>query len=330
MQRGGCSIYYKNNMIATRRKDLEINVTEQSFEIVALEITRTKHKKNIICICIYRSPRYGTYWTNFIDYFYGLCDKIDFNKNEVIMGGDWNINLLTDNPKRKQLLEILDIFNLQPIPNNQITHENSCIDFFVGNKEGTGEVRTVPKLSNHLGIELKLPTIEPCNEINKNEKIKFTKSNLCTFRQCCTATDWTSVYKIYGANDKCKELCKMINKSYEQSLEIKIVKPGKKRNEWITDEVRNSSAKKRMFHQNYKTNPINANLIRYKTHCINHKKLVKETKKKFEIHEYNKCENDQKLIWRLVNKKRGKIQEKIDIKIASEEREIISKKGYFL
>ena len=86
---GGVVMYVNSNL--DHSKIDELSKTEDDFESLRIEIKNNK-KKNIICGCIYRHP--NTNSVQFIEYIESTLSKIDRNKYEVFLMGDFNIDLL--------------------------------------------------------------------------------------------------------------------------------------------------------------------------------------------------------------------------------------------
>ena len=88
--KGGTGIYIKKNYDSILREDLNIS-TQNGFESTWIEI-KNKRSKNIICGCVYRHPKADM--GEFIEYLDKCLSKIDNEKKEVFIAGDFNIDLL--------------------------------------------------------------------------------------------------------------------------------------------------------------------------------------------------------------------------------------------
>ena len=85
----GAAIYVKNKLDHFRKVDL--SVIEDDFESLWIEIKSNKGK-NIMCGCIYRHPNRNS--NNFLEYIENTLSKIDNNKYQIFIMGDYNIDLL--------------------------------------------------------------------------------------------------------------------------------------------------------------------------------------------------------------------------------------------
>ena len=87
---GGVAIYVNNKLDHFRKDDL--SVIEDDFESLWIEIKNNKGK-NIMCGgCIYRHPNRDP--NKFFKYIENTLSKIDKNKHQIFIMGDYNIDLL--------------------------------------------------------------------------------------------------------------------------------------------------------------------------------------------------------------------------------------------
>ena len=86
---GGVAIYVNNKLDHFERKDLSI--LHEDFESIWVEM-KNKRGKNFLCGCIYRHP--NTDISHFIEYMEATLSKINKNKYNVCLTGDFNIDLL--------------------------------------------------------------------------------------------------------------------------------------------------------------------------------------------------------------------------------------------
>ena len=87
---GGVAIYVNNKLDHFRKDDL--SVIEDNFESLWIQIKNNKGK-NIMCGgCIYRHPNREP--NNFVEYIENTLSKIDNNKYQIFIMGDYDIDLL--------------------------------------------------------------------------------------------------------------------------------------------------------------------------------------------------------------------------------------------
>ena len=86
---GGVAIYVKDNLDHSRIDDM--CTTSNEFEVLWIEIKNRKGK-NCLCGCAYRHP--NTDSNNFLEYLEKTFAKINKNKYDIFLMGDFNIDLL--------------------------------------------------------------------------------------------------------------------------------------------------------------------------------------------------------------------------------------------
>ena len=90
--KGGALIYIDNKLRYKTRNDLKL-YKEREKESTFLEIIELNNKKNKIIGCIYKHQNVPV--TEFRNYYMGpLLEKLSREKKEIILMGDFNINIL--------------------------------------------------------------------------------------------------------------------------------------------------------------------------------------------------------------------------------------------
>ena len=129
--KGGTLIYISQDLIYKNRSDLNISQVKQ-LESTFIEVVN-ENRKNTIVGCIYKHPNMPI--TEFISNFLEpLLTKISSEKKEVILLGDYNINLLNCESDKNtyDFLELMLSFSFMPkimnpiriTPRSQILIEN--------------------------------------------------------------------------------------------------------------------------------------------------------------------------------------------------------------
>ena len=95
--KGGTLLYIDKSLKYKLRKDLNLNKPNE-IELTFIEIIETK-KKNTVISCIYKHPKVPI--KEFLnDNLQPLLIELSFEKEEVILMGDFNINLLNCNTEK--------------------------------------------------------------------------------------------------------------------------------------------------------------------------------------------------------------------------------------
>ena len=131
--RGGVAIYVKNDLNVIERNDLNIN--NISFEAIWIEILNSK-TKNILCGCIYRHPNSDV--EEFTNYVSKCLSKVDKEKKECYLSGDFNIDLLKydSNNKYSEFVNTITSFGFLPHilqPTRITDHSATIIDNIYSN-----------------------------------------------------------------------------------------------------------------------------------------------------------------------------------------------------
>lgn len=121
--RGGSLILLHNTLKAKERKDIVALSTERTIELSCVEIER------FIIICVYRPPS-GNYH-NFESAMEDVLRKVTNCNKQVIVCGDFNINLLENSQSSGMLLNLFKSFNLRHLfvePTRVTPTSATCID----------------------------------------------------------------------------------------------------------------------------------------------------------------------------------------------------------
>ena len=129
--------------------NLHSDLSTTRLEAISVEIIRPKSKPFIITAA-YRPPRADV---TVFDELARIIETADFEDKEIILMGDLNCNLLTENPDHnvKQLNYICEIYQLQQLinsPTRFTESSNTLIDIIITNMTS----RIVTSGVIHIGI----------------------------------------------------------------------------------------------------------------------------------------------------------------------------------
>ena len=110
--KGGATIFVKNTHSITEREDLNIQTKE--YESIWVEINNKK--KNIVIGCVYRHPHYKNL-PDFSEYMSNAFSKLNKEKKEVYITGDFNLDLLQyeTNNKCRDFYNLITSFGFLPL-----------------------------------------------------------------------------------------------------------------------------------------------------------------------------------------------------------------------
>ena len=108
---GSVAIYISKSLNAFKRADL--NITDDEFETIWVEIVTTKNK-NILCCCAYRHPSCNP--VRFKEHLESSLSHLTRENKNIFLTGDFNINLLNceNNPGSNDFLQMLDSYFFLP------------------------------------------------------------------------------------------------------------------------------------------------------------------------------------------------------------------------
>jgi ribosomal protein S16 len=315
----------------------ELDVCKTYYKMDYFEITGIKDKlSNINLCCLYRNPD-NTNLDSFMQQLDKLLDYF-FNK-KCIIGGDFNINLLVDDNKRKDFLLLLKCYNFRCLVKESTfkrNHAESCIDNFITNLPESVikdyKVDHNNLADGHAGIQCDL-VIENCYAYRQNneenivvETRVFNDKNNADFRHSIVKVNWAEM----GINCIIKKLGQNFRNSFKKKKKkFKINSTTKSK--WITRGIRVASKMKRFL----KTNCKITNDHTITDYCSNYlriyRKVIRCARRISVQSELNKGKNTSKSIWQVVNKYRNKrdlnkhnnITLKINDKIVNEPIEVV-------
>lgn len=189
---GGTAIYSKTHLKIKARANLNTLSMANELECCAAEVLNT----NIILVAIYRPPT--SEFSLFLDILNVLLDRAASETHHIIIGGDFNINFLTNSPQVNQLNDLLGSYNLHVSihsPTRFTDTSSTCIDNFMVNIPLNGYTATCidSNISDHLAITIEFSiALEKChNVLYKRNLNQFNRNYFLT---CLQSESWQEVY----------------------------------------------------------------------------------------------------------------------------------------
>ena len=127
---GGLVIYVKNNLICKSRDDLQVN----GIEALLLEV-KHEYQKPFFLAYTYRPPSSNHTWTL---EFENILEQIYIENKEIVLLGDFNINLLEHNNLSQNWIQITGAVNLMQLvkaPTRVTDRSATLIDHAYSNRE---------------------------------------------------------------------------------------------------------------------------------------------------------------------------------------------------
>lgn len=192
---GGICILLKENIDCIEKHDITRMSIEYILEMCAIELVN----ENILLITIYWNRREE-------DVFYNQLNKmlthinLKYSKYNIIIGGDFNIDMQQNSKKAKNLSDLMSEFNFtQQIkqPTRITQNSSTCIDLIFTNSKNTCPQTSVEELgfSDHCSTIISLKISHPQNPQNQNKvyhvkKRIYTKNKTCLFKSALQLINW--------------------------------------------------------------------------------------------------------------------------------------------
>ena len=263
---GGVALYINNNL---KYKVLIMSTNHGNLglaEYLMCEIILQGHHKLFVAV-VYRPPNSPFYkGTDFLEKLSNYCSEYN---NKLIMG-DFNSNMLTDNPQSSIMREFIDLNGLKLI-NHGVTHitdtSTSHIDLCLVDEHNTVinyDKSEGPFILNHflISITLQLFSPRPLKKTITYRKINnIDKSELCNY---LLRFDWEIYFYLEKVDDILFMLEARINKSIDK-FAPQITYSLKKRLEpWVTSELKSDNSNCTRLYRKCKRNPTSGRLQAYR------------------------------------------------------------------
>ena len=229
---GGLGCYINNNL---QYSDMDFNYLNKSSKDIEIQWISIRQKTNKVVLIgnIYRPPQGNTQL--FIDFLDNILSDLDLQKIEVILMGDYNIDVL--NKKDVATIKLLDMIKqlglrqLIKEPTHYSAIRDTCINLFITNSKiishyGVSNV----SLSDHQMILLTLKKLKI-----KKKKCDFTgrsyrNYNIDNFQSNLQNHSWEGFDNARTVTEKWKILINKITYEIDQVCPLRNFKLSKKRN----------------------------------------------------------------------------------------------------
>ena len=331
-QKGGIVVYVHNSYTATNIDFFE-DSPSKSWEGTTLDITGELLTKPLRLHTIYRPPR-QEHEENFITEFEQYLERIKSEKNDTIIAGDTNFNLIAiaNESKCQEYFDAMISYDFLP----QITtptklNRGSCklydhIFTRIKSENTTCDSCVyISDLSDHLPVLLSIRTN---NSPPKQPKYKYVRdisganyqNYLDRIAELTSSVHFDTSLNS-DPNITQNKLHYILNTAYTECLPLKRVKHTKyntKFNPWITTGLMKSIRTKDLLYKQLKRtksssptyNIKNKKLQEYKT-TLSH--LIRKTKRDYYKSQFLKYSHDCKNTWKLLNEVAGRKAKKNEL-----------------
>lgn len=304
ISRGGSLIAVRQNIKSKERKDVTSLSVEHKIELSCVELEKC------IIVCVYRPP----YYDNF-DIFEKNMEQVLFklckSRKNVIICGDFNVNLLEKSAFSSRLVSLFCSFNLNHVflePTRCTESSATCIDNVFCRGEVCDKAIVNFARSDHSGQLVVFDFTEKCNN---NEIITrpITQKRIEHFKQALSENVTALDLDSHDPNILFCNLFNCVNNIFQSVFtqkRIKINTSKCKFSDWATLGIRKSRDK--MFELYGQRTYCHD--IKFKEYVKNYSKTFKKVCQLAKSKHYNEIitssVNKAKTVWKVINKESGK------------------------
>lgn len=232
----------------------EFTCTTPHYEVLSVK------SDNILFVVIYRPPTGNV--SNFLEFTEKLLEQASFHKYKVLLGGDFNINMLDDGTSTRATVNLMDSLcfcSVIKTPTRVTASCRSALDNFIVNA-GT-QIYTAGTISYDISDHCQIYVVcsfyvnEKCLPDTTFSYRCLSKENMQHFRALALRTDWSSLYNTKDASEAYGKFLSIFTHLYNLSFPLKKGKVKKRiRKPWVQPQhVTMISKKNRLFNRFLRT-----------------------------------------------------------------------------
>ncbi|XP_047990737.1 uncharacterized protein LOC125229839 [Leguminivora glycinivorella] len=304
---GGSCILVKNIHKYKSLSDISDSISISNIiECSAIELT----EHNIIIICIYRVPKYDKASFNiFFNKLNDLLCKLNCNRKNVIICGDFNIDIMIRTRQSIEFNTLISSFNLKfAISTPTRLQSNTCIDNIIHNIRGVKSDVIDLAISDHTAQILKCP-VKPTCILSHWFILKrdFSNSNVQKFINCLKELSFADVYKSNDPNEAYNCFSDQFELFYNLCfpyIRLKISALNKPK--WVTKGIRKCCKRKRTMLWKCRLEPNKSNKSDLKVYSQRLRKIILSTQKVQNDFYIKNSANKSKATWNIIQSSKNK------------------------
>jgi exonuclease III len=189
---GGSSIYIKNGIVTREINHFPNVCEEKTFELSLIDLPTF----NVNIVCIYRSP--GSKPEIFMEKLELVIQKLLKKRKILILCGDWNIDFLSEDSVKKDLMELLLRYNLEntvKAPTRLTPNTKTLLDVIIINKAYYTTPATIVELglSDHQAQMLSILGKIQSKTYNRILKRVYSENSISEFKHSLSNENWQEV-----------------------------------------------------------------------------------------------------------------------------------------
>lgn len=302
---GGVALFIHNSIEYSA-----INSSTKTFESVFVDL-KTRNKGSTIIGAIYRPP--GGSLADFNEELDSLLTSFTRSNNKnLILAGDYNINLLNHNHHEatESFLNIMYSHRMLPMIKRPTRYGDSCatlIDNIFTNllSESNFSGIVLDDISDHLPIFFITQYYKPITNKIITKTIRcMTDEAISDLVNKLNDTDW-SVVDNKGTDEAYNIFHDLFDTAYNTALPLQIKKfklRSHTHKPWITTSILNSIRKKHKLYKKYLSSKLKASKDSYVTYKNKLTKIIRAAEKKYYSEKFDAVKDNIRDTWRLINK----------------------------
>lgn len=270
---------------------------------------------NVILLVVYRVP--SAHYDIFLEAMYSILEVVCDDNKDIIIGGDFNINLLIKDKQTASFYDLIYSFNLDTLihePTRVTPHTETCIDNVLYNKLSSYSASVVKThVSEHYS---QLVTLRiPCHfeDTEYVERRFFSENNVSLFCGVLEGETWDGVLCRGETDDAFNTFTDIVRYHFAQCFPVKRVKIGATNKQTLSPELVELKQHLSLIADLSKRYPI------FKETFIKLNKKYSEALNDLRRRNINKkiylSENKTKAMWHVINENLGRKRDNSDIRI---------------
>ncbi|XP_063395759.1 uncharacterized protein LOC134680582 [Cydia fagiglandana] len=307
---GGVSILLRDDVDYVERKEISDMSVEYVIEVCAIELL----KFDIILILLYWNGRETDTFYNQLKIILEHLQNKCTNK-KIIIGGDFNVNVLIKSQQSSNLLNLMLEYNLKQYvrePTRVNKNSATCLDLIFTNftKNFTTSV-TELGFSDHKCVTI---NIEDLNQQRQKTtfwyqtKRVYNSKNIQTFKQELQKINWDAYISPHqNVNDNYNSLNRKLIDILDKTIpKRRITIKSVNSTIWLTRGIKISCRHKRLLRIHVTTSRNQILSQHYKSYEKTLKRIIIKSKKLQYIRKMNKASNKVKCMWQIINQNNNK------------------------
>ena len=298
---GGVAVHVKNTF--SSEKITSLSNCNESIESCVVKVGRGD-SSFIFIVCIYRPPNGSI--TSFLPYLLEILNSDMLKNGKVIILGDLNINILTENTITNRFVYELQALNylplitqptrFSPIPGIQPTLLDQI---WMNFREQYSSGILFVDLSDHCPIFLHLPCMSPDTTNNVKRKIQFrchNDVNIEKFLLQLSQIDWSEIL-VGNVHNMMQNFETTLDNLYKKNFPLmtKFLSEKRLSNPWITNDLFKCMKKRSSYFKSLKLGQITVQMYNaYRNHVT---KAIRDSKKTYYSNIFDNSSNDPKKTW---------------------------------